>query len=95
LAVSPRPTLPVTSRLNPRQDGEGGEEDTNFDPGYEPDWAVISTVKRAREPIPAKDTGEGVCHMTRLFNAMIYRSKGCVAIVQLILILILLNWTLM
>uniref|UniRef100_A0A6Q2XTG5 Rab-GAP TBC domain-containing protein n=1 Tax=Esox lucius TaxID=8010 RepID=A0A6Q2XTG5_ESOLU len=29
-------------------DGEGGVEDTNFDPGYEPDWAVISTVKRDR-----------------------------------------------
>ncbi|MBN3311223.1 TBC17 protein, partial [Amia calva] len=26
------------------QDGES-EEETNFDPGYEPDWAVISTVK--------------------------------------------------
>uniref|UniRef100_A0A8C7XD29 TBC1 domain family member 15 n=1 Tax=Oryzias sinensis TaxID=183150 RepID=A0A8C7XD29_9TELE len=27
------------------QDGEGGEEETHFDPGYEPDWAVINTVK--------------------------------------------------
>ncbi|KAJ3600929.1 hypothetical protein NHX12_031902 [Muraenolepis orangiensis] len=41
-----------------KKDGEGGEEDTNFDPGYEPDWAVISTVKRAREPVPVRDTGE-------------------------------------
>uniref|UniRef100_A0A673XJH0 TBC1 domain family member 15 n=1 Tax=Salmo trutta TaxID=8032 RepID=A0A673XJH0_SALTR len=31
-----------------KKDGEGGVEDTNFDPGYEPDWAVISTVKRDR-----------------------------------------------
>uniref|UniRef100_A0AAR2LWY9 Rab-GAP TBC domain-containing protein n=1 Tax=Pygocentrus nattereri TaxID=42514 RepID=A0AAR2LWY9_PYGNA len=30
-------------------DGEGGEEETKFDPGYEPDWAVISTVKQSRE----------------------------------------------
>uniref|UniRef100_A0A9J8AK46 TBC1 domain family member 15 n=1 Tax=Cyprinus carpio carpio TaxID=630221 RepID=A0A9J8AK46_CYPCA len=28
--------------------GEGGEEETKFDPGYEPDWAVISTVKKER-----------------------------------------------
>ncbi|CAL8304181.1 unnamed protein product [Merluccius merluccius] len=41
-----------------KKDGEGGDEDTNFDPGYEPDWAVISTVKRAREPVPVKDTDE-------------------------------------
>ncbi|XP_066564843.1 TBC1 domain family member 17 isoform X2 [Amia ocellicauda] len=27
-----------------KKDGES-EEETNFDPGYEPDWAVISTVK--------------------------------------------------
>uniref|UniRef100_A0A665TFU5 TBC1 domain family member 15 n=1 Tax=Echeneis naucrates TaxID=173247 RepID=A0A665TFU5_ECHNA len=33
---------------------EGGEEDTNFDPGYEPDWAVISTVKKDREHVPVK-----------------------------------------
>uniref|UniRef100_A0A8C5CP48 TBC1 domain family, member 17 n=1 Tax=Gadus morhua TaxID=8049 RepID=A0A8C5CP48_GADMO len=41
-----------------KKDGEGGEEDTNFDPGYEPDWAVISNVKRAREPVPVRNTGE-------------------------------------
>uniref|UniRef100_A0A3Q2D3W3 TBC1 domain family member 15 n=1 Tax=Cyprinodon variegatus TaxID=28743 RepID=A0A3Q2D3W3_CYPVA len=35
--------------LYSRKDGEGGEEDMNFDPGYEPDWAVISTVKKDRE----------------------------------------------
>uniref|UniRef100_A0A7N6C5G1 TBC1 domain family member 15 n=1 Tax=Anabas testudineus TaxID=64144 RepID=A0A7N6C5G1_ANATE len=31
---------------------KGEEEVTNFDPGYEPDWAVISTVKKDREPVP-------------------------------------------
>lgn len=39
------------------QDGEGGEEDTKFDPGYEPDWAVISTVKKDREHVPVKESG--------------------------------------
>lgn len=43
------------------QDGEGGEEDTNFDPGYEPDWAVISTVKKDREHAPMKDSGFTSC----------------------------------
>uniref|UniRef100_A0A7N6B4K2 TBC1 domain family member 15 n=1 Tax=Anabas testudineus TaxID=64144 RepID=A0A7N6B4K2_ANATE len=38
-------------------DGEGEEEVTNFDPGYEPDWAVISTVKKDREPVPVKESG--------------------------------------
>ena len=52
LALSTNPTRST------RQDGDGGEEDDNFDPGYEPDWAVISTVKRAREPVPVRDTGE-------------------------------------
>uniref|UniRef100_A0A8C2WUS6 TBC1 domain family, member 17 n=1 Tax=Cyclopterus lumpus TaxID=8103 RepID=A0A8C2WUS6_CYCLU len=42
--------------LYTKKDGEGGEEDTNFDPGYEPDWAVISTVKRDRDP-PFRPTG--------------------------------------
>uniref|UniRef100_A0A672ZG06 TBC1 domain family member 15 n=1 Tax=Sphaeramia orbicularis TaxID=375764 RepID=A0A672ZG06_9TELE len=37
------------------QEGEGGEEDTNFDPGYEPDWAVISTVKKDRDHAPLLD----------------------------------------
>ncbi|XP_041735328.2 TBC1 domain family member 17-like [Coregonus clupeaformis] len=43
-----------------KKDGEGGVEDTNFDPGYEPDWAVISTVKRdrVREHPPVKDTSQ-------------------------------------
>ncbi|KAF5885324.1 putative C-type lectin domain family 20 member A isoform X1, partial [Clarias magur] len=33
--------------------------ETNFDPGYEPDWAVISTVKqnREKEPVPIRETG--------------------------------------
>ncbi|XP_068605822.1 TBC1 domain family member 17, partial [Brachionichthys hirsutus] len=35
-----------------------GEEDTNFDPGYEPDWAVISTVKTERESVPVSDSGQ-------------------------------------
>uniref|UniRef100_A0A3Q3IV06 Rab-GAP TBC domain-containing protein n=1 Tax=Monopterus albus TaxID=43700 RepID=A0A3Q3IV06_MONAL len=35
-----------------------GEEDTNFDPGYEPDWAVISTVKKDRECVPVKVSGQ-------------------------------------
>lgn len=41
------------------QDGEGGVEETNFDPGYEPDWAVISTVKqnRAKEQLTVADAG--------------------------------------
>lgn len=38
------------------QDGEEGEEDTKFDPGYEPDWAVISTVKRDQQAA-VKDSG--------------------------------------
>uniref|UniRef100_A0A3B3ZUS4 TBC1 domain family member 15 n=1 Tax=Periophthalmus magnuspinnatus TaxID=409849 RepID=A0A3B3ZUS4_9GOBI len=37
-----------------KKDGEGGLEDTHFEPGYEPDWAVISTVKKNREPTPTK-----------------------------------------
>uniref|UniRef100_A0A6Q2X205 Rab-GAP TBC domain-containing protein n=1 Tax=Esox lucius TaxID=8010 RepID=A0A6Q2X205_ESOLU len=43
-----------------KKDGEGGVEDTNFDPGYEPDWAVISTVKRDRvgEHPPVKETSQ-------------------------------------
>ncbi|KAM9457040.1 TBC1 domain family member 17 [Clarias gariepinus] len=43
-----------------KKDGEGGEEETNFDPGYEPDWAVISTVKqnREKEPVPIRETGQ-------------------------------------
>ncbi|KAL6476518.1 hypothetical protein MHYP_G00150170 [Metynnis hypsauchen] len=42
-----------------KKDGEGGEEETKFDPGYEPDWAVISTVKQSREKErpPVRDTG--------------------------------------
>ncbi|KAM4716854.1 TBC1 domain family member 17 [Anableps anableps] len=44
--------------LYSKKDGEGGEEDTNFDPGYEPDWAVISTVKKDRERAPVKDSGQ-------------------------------------
>uniref|UniRef100_A0A3B5MWS5 TBC1 domain family, member 17 n=1 Tax=Xiphophorus couchianus TaxID=32473 RepID=A0A3B5MWS5_9TELE len=44
--------------LYSKKDGEGGEEDTNFDPGYEPDWAVISTVKKDREHAPMKDSGQ-------------------------------------
>lgn len=41
------------------KDGEDGEEETKFDPGYEPDWAVISTVKheRRQERLPVKETG--------------------------------------
>ncbi|CAL1587653.1 unnamed protein product [Knipowitschia caucasica] len=40
-----------------KKEGEGGQEESHFEPGYEPDWAVISTVKR-REPAPSKDSGE-------------------------------------
>lgn len=43
--------------LDDYQDGEGGEEETKFDPGYEPDWAVISSVKRAAERVPVRDSG--------------------------------------
>ncbi|KAF7645181.1 hypothetical protein LDENG_00208820 [Lucifuga dentata] len=41
-----------------KKDGEGGEEDTNFDPGYEPDWAVISTVKKDKQHVPLKESGQ-------------------------------------
>uniref|UniRef100_A0A7N6BZ62 Rab-GAP TBC domain-containing protein n=1 Tax=Anabas testudineus TaxID=64144 RepID=A0A7N6BZ62_ANATE len=41
-----------------KKDGEGEEEVTNFDPGYEPDWAVISTVKKDREPVPVKESDQ-------------------------------------
>uniref|UniRef100_A0A7N8X137 TBC1 domain family, member 17 n=1 Tax=Mastacembelus armatus TaxID=205130 RepID=A0A7N8X137_9TELE len=44
--------------LYSKKDGEGGEEDTNFDPGYEPDWAVISAVKKDREHVPVKESGQ-------------------------------------
>ncbi|TKS91432.1 TBC1 domain family member 17 [Collichthys lucidus] len=44
--------------LYTKKDGEGGEEDTKFDPGYEPDWAVISTVKKDREHVPVRDSGQ-------------------------------------
>ncbi|XP_068193621.1 TBC1 domain family member 17 [Antennarius striatus] len=44
--------------LYSKKDGEGGEEDTNFDPGYEPDWAVISTVKTDRDHVPVRDSGQ-------------------------------------
>uniref|UniRef100_A0A8C1M895 TBC1 domain family, member 17 n=1 Tax=Cyprinus carpio TaxID=7962 RepID=A0A8C1M895_CYPCA len=43
-----------------KKDGEEGEEETKFDPGYEPDWAVISTVKQQRrqEHPPVRETGQ-------------------------------------
>ncbi|CAN9493086.1 unnamed protein product [Ophioblennius macclurei] len=44
--------------LYSRKEGDGGEEDTNFDPGYEPDWAVISTVKKEREHTPIRESGQ-------------------------------------
>uniref|UniRef100_A0A8C9SQI4 TBC1 domain family member 15 n=1 Tax=Scleropages formosus TaxID=113540 RepID=A0A8C9SQI4_SCLFO len=44
-----------------KKDGDGGEEETNFDPGYEPDWAVISTVKKTREHPPVRETGTALC----------------------------------
>ncbi|XP_036945827.1 TBC1 domain family member 17 [Acanthopagrus latus] len=44
--------------LYTKKDGEGGEEDTHFDPGYEPDWAVISTVKKDREHVPVRESGQ-------------------------------------
>ncbi|KAM9780156.1 TBC1 domain family member 17 [Neosynchiropus ocellatus] len=44
--------------LYSKKDGEGGVEDTKFDPGYEPDWAVISTVKKDREHVPPKQSGQ-------------------------------------
>ncbi|XP_057673464.1 TBC1 domain family member 17 [Corythoichthys intestinalis] len=44
--------------LYSKKDSEGGEEDTKFDPGYEPDWAVISTVKKDREHVPVKESGQ-------------------------------------
>uniref|UniRef100_A0A673H9B6 TBC1 domain family member 15 n=1 Tax=Sinocyclocheilus rhinocerous TaxID=307959 RepID=A0A673H9B6_9TELE len=52
-------TIPGFIRIVER-DGEGGEEETKFDPGYEPDWAVISTVKQERlqEHPPVRETGQ-------------------------------------
>lgn len=49
-----------------QQDGEEGEEETKFDPGYEPDWAVISTVKqnREKEQIPITETGRNSHSLT-------------------------------
>ncbi|XP_061701261.1 TBC1 domain family member 17 isoform X2 [Syngnathoides biaculeatus] len=44
--------------LYSKNDGEGGEEDTKFDPGYEPDWAVISTVKKDREHFSVRESGQ-------------------------------------
>ncbi|XP_029015069.1 TBC1 domain family member 17 [Betta splendens] len=41
-----------------KKDGENGEEDSTFEPGYEPDWAVISTVKKDREQVPVKESGQ-------------------------------------
>uniref|UniRef100_A0A674NEI4 TBC1 domain family member 15 n=1 Tax=Takifugu rubripes TaxID=31033 RepID=A0A674NEI4_TAKRU len=54
-------TLPGFIRVVERviafiQDGEEGEDDTKFDPGYEPDWAVISTVKKDQQAA-VKDSG--------------------------------------
>uniref|UniRef100_A0A674N215 TBC1 domain family member 15 n=1 Tax=Takifugu rubripes TaxID=31033 RepID=A0A674N215_TAKRU len=48
-------TLPGFIRVVER-DGEEGEDDTKFDPGYEPDWAVISTVKKDQQAA-VKDSG--------------------------------------
>ncbi|XP_024128491.1 TBC1 domain family member 17 [Oryzias melastigma] len=55
--------LPDEGRTAPavlytKKDGEAGEEETHFDPGYEPDWAVISTVAKDREPVPMQDAGQ-------------------------------------
>ncbi|XP_061557216.1 TBC1 domain family member 17 [Phycodurus eques] len=44
--------------LYSKKDGEGSEEDTRFDPGYEPDWAVISTVKKDREHVSVRESGQ-------------------------------------
>lgn len=46
----------VPVALSFKQDGDEGEDDTRFDPGYEPDWAVISTVARDQQAA-AKDSG--------------------------------------
>uniref|UniRef100_A0A8C6T1B2 TBC1 domain family member 15 n=1 Tax=Neogobius melanostomus TaxID=47308 RepID=A0A8C6T1B2_9GOBI len=58
-----RPSDPAQTDTDPsgmsvRRDAEGGVEDSHFDPGYEPDWAVISTVKKDRPPAPVKVSGE-------------------------------------
>ncbi|XP_017274792.1 TBC1 domain family member 17 [Kryptolebias marmoratus] len=44
--------------LYTKKDGEGEEEDANFDPGYEPDWAVISNVKKDTNRVSVKDSGQ-------------------------------------
>lgn len=54
------------------KDGDGGEEDANFDPGYEPDWAVISNVKKDCSHVPAKDSS-AVSASSFFFSANIWR----------------------
>uniref|UniRef100_A0A8C8DK03 TBC1 domain family member 15 n=1 Tax=Oryzias sinensis TaxID=183150 RepID=A0A8C8DK03_9TELE len=54
--------LPDEGRTAPavlytKKDGEGGEEETHFDPGYEPDWAVINTVVKDCQPVPIQEAG--------------------------------------
>uniref|UniRef100_A0A8C8DK50 TBC1 domain family, member 17 n=1 Tax=Oryzias sinensis TaxID=183150 RepID=A0A8C8DK50_9TELE len=55
--------LPDEGRTAPavlytKKDGEGGEEETHFDPGYEPDWAVINTVVKDCQPVPIQEAGQ-------------------------------------
>lgn len=58
----------------------------NFDPGYEPDWAVISTVKREqeRDRVPVRETGRPIALTTTkalLVVAMIFLSTDRTATV--------------
>lgn len=39
------------------QDDDGGDEDASFDPGYEPDWAVISNVKKDSNHVSMRNSG--------------------------------------
>uniref|UniRef100_A0A7N8XW03 TBC1 domain family member 15 n=1 Tax=Mastacembelus armatus TaxID=205130 RepID=A0A7N8XW03_9TELE len=50
-------TIPGFIRIVERVSKSGTPADTNFDPGYEPDWAVISAVKKDREHVPVKESG--------------------------------------
>ncbi|XP_013888909.1 TBC1 domain family member 17 [Austrofundulus limnaeus] len=44
--------------LYTKKDDEAGEEEANFDPGYEPDWAVISNVKKDSNHVSVRNSGQ-------------------------------------
>ncbi|XP_043847634.1 TBC1 domain family member 17 [Dromiciops gliroides] len=53
------------------------EEEPTFDPGYEPDWAVISTVRsRPRPPEPAPAAGSGASRGPWAFSVSLGELKS-------------------